>query len=94
MLSDATTAHIKLDMALTNNKQTIMHLLGRSMLTVDDTVTLGWLRDEANRLVHELSHEIQCEQNIDFCNRTRECRYLSVIRHVHILSVLLIADQR
>jgi hypothetical protein len=94
MLRDVTAAHVKLNMALTNNKRAIMHLLGRPKLTVDDMVTLGWLRDEASRLVYELSHEIQCEQNIVFCNRARKCRHLRIIRSVHILSLLLIADQR
>jgi len=46
--------------------------------SIDEKVTISWLRDEAERLIHELTSEIQCEQEISQCNRKGEGKFMFI----------------
>jgi hypothetical protein len=65
--------YIKLEKAIEDNKQTILRLTQKNNTTVDQMVTVSWLRHEAEELIRELTSEIQCEQGSVPCNRTRKC---------------------
>jgi hypothetical protein len=55
------------------NKQTILRLTQKNNPTVDQIVTISWLRDEAERLIREMTSEIKCQQIPALCDRTRTC---------------------
>ncbi len=65
--------YIKLEKAIEENKQTILRLTQNNNPTVDQMVTISWLRHEAEQLIRELTAEIQCEQRVGPCKRTRKC---------------------
>jgi hypothetical protein len=65
--------YIKLEKAIEENKQTILRLTQNNNPTVDQMVTISWLRHEAEQLIRELTAEIRCEQRPVPCNRMRKC---------------------
>ncbi len=65
--------HRKLEKALEDNKQTILRLTQKNNPTVDEMVTISWLRDETKQLILELTYEMKCEQKLAPCNQTRKC---------------------
>ncbi len=65
--------YIRLEKAIEDNKQTILRLTQKNNPTVDEMVTISWLRDEAKQLILELTYEIWCEHKLAPCNRTKKC---------------------
>ena len=78
---------LKLDAAISENKRNALELRAERDPTLDDLVTLQWLRDEAERLTNELNVEIQCRQRRSVCNRTKLRKSVRYVTITHSLSL-------
>lgn len=65
---------MKMENVLEENQRTIVKSIDReSEKSIDEMVTIRWLRDEASRLIVEINKEMICETKKQQCNRTRQC---------------------
>ncbi len=71
-----TVPYIRLEKAIENNKEIIQSVMGKGNATTNEMITVKWLRVETERLIHQLTLELQCEFRMSVCNRTRICKLI------------------